>query len=79
MANGTNSLLKLVGLVLLVLGVGLAYWGFQLSDSIQSELTEVVTGCRNRQSDAVLYRWRHQCCRWSFPDVKTLNLKRKWS
>ena len=44
MANGTNSLLKLVGLVLLVLGVGLAYWGFQLSDSIQSELTEVVTG-----------------------------------
>ncbi|MBU0912249.1 MAG: DUF3185 family protein [Gammaproteobacteria bacterium] len=44
MANGTNTLLKLVGLALLVLGVGLAYWGFQLSDSIQSELTEVVTG-----------------------------------
>ena len=43
MANGTNSLLNLVGLVLLVLGIGLAYWGFQLSDSIQSELTEVVT------------------------------------
>jgi uncharacterized membrane protein len=44
MANGTNSLLKLLGIVLLVLGVGLLYWGFQLSDSLQSELTEVVTG-----------------------------------
>ena len=61
MANGTNSLLKLVGLVLLVLGVGLAYWGFQLSDSVQSELTEVITGA---ETDKVMqfYIGSAVCC-----------------
>lgn len=44
MANGTNSMLKLVGLVLMVLGAGLIVWGFQLSDSVQSELTQAITG-----------------------------------
>jgi len=36
--------IKIVGLALIVLGAGLAIWGYQLSDSVQSQLTEVVTG-----------------------------------
>ncbi|PLY11162.1 MAG: hypothetical protein C0626_00920 [Arcobacter sp.] len=35
---------KITGIVLLVLGIGLLIWGYELSSSIQSEITEVVTG-----------------------------------
>jgi Protein of unknown function (DUF3185) len=61
MTTNTNSLFKLVGLVLLVVGLGLAYWGFQLSGSIQSELTEVITGA---ETDKVMqfYIGSAVCC-----------------
>jgi hypothetical protein len=36
--------MKILGIFLVVLGVGLALWGFQLSDSVGSKLTQVVTG-----------------------------------
>ena len=36
--------MKIIGLALLVLGIGLAIWGYQLSDSVESQLTQVVTG-----------------------------------
>ncbi|WFE69179.1 DUF3185 family protein [Thiomicrospira sp. R3] len=36
--------MKIIGLVLIVIGVGLALWGFQLSNSIASEVTKAVTG-----------------------------------
>ena len=35
---------KLVGLILLVVGIGLAVWGYQMSESIGSQLNEALTG-----------------------------------
>ena len=35
---------KLIGIILLVLGVGLAVWGYQLSGSVGSQLTKAVSG-----------------------------------
>lgn len=35
---------KLVGILLLVIGAGLVYWAYQLSDSIASQLTETFSG-----------------------------------
>ncbi len=44
MAIGSGITIKIIGLVLIVLGIGLAVWGFQLSTSIGSEVTQAVTG-----------------------------------
>ena len=35
---------KVIGLVLLVVGIGLAIWGYQLSESFGSQLNEALTG-----------------------------------
>jgi len=34
----------MIGLALIVLGLGLAIWGYQLSGSVGSELTQAITG-----------------------------------
>ncbi|PHQ58018.1 MAG: hypothetical protein COA29_02220 [Porticoccus sp.] len=44
MAMGSASKIKIIGLILLVVGAGLALWGYQLSESIGSEITQAVTG-----------------------------------
>ena len=36
--------MKIIGLVLMVVGIGFAIWGYQLSDSVGSEVTQAVTG-----------------------------------
>lgn len=36
--------MKILGIVLMVVGVGLAIWGYQLSGSVESKLTQVFTG-----------------------------------
>ncbi len=41
---GSTATMKVMGLALMVLGIGLAVWGFQLSDSVGSQITEAVTG-----------------------------------
>lgn len=41
--NSANSL-KIVGIILLVTGAGLAIWGLQLSGSVGSQITQAVTG-----------------------------------
>lgn len=40
----TRTTLKIIGISLVVLGVGLAMWGYQLSGSVGSQITRVVTG-----------------------------------
>lgn len=35
---------KILGIALLIVGVGLAYWGYQQSGSIGSQLAETMTG-----------------------------------
>lgn len=39
---GTN--MNVVGIALVVLGIGLALWGYQLSGSVGSQITQAVTG-----------------------------------
>jgi uncharacterized membrane protein YfcA len=44
MAKTAVSALKIVGLALVVVGAGLLYWGYQLSQSIGSQLAETFAG-----------------------------------
>ena len=44
MAMGSATTMKIIGLALVVLGVGLGIWGYQLSGSVESQLTQAVTG-----------------------------------
>lgn len=44
MANSSHSTMKIVGIALLVIGIGLAFWGYQLSDSLGSRITQAITG-----------------------------------
>ena len=44
----------MIGAVLLAIGIGLAIWGYQLSGSIGSQLTKVVSGSH---SDKVMFMY----------------------
>jgi hypothetical protein len=44
MASNSTSIMKILGLALMIVGVGMAIWGFQLSGSFESEITQAVTG-----------------------------------
>lgn len=50
----SNFGLQVVGLALLVIGAGLAYWGYQMSGSLASQLTRSVSGSL---PDEVMYRY----------------------
>ncbi len=54
MANPHLTLIKVIGLVLIVAGAGLLIWGYQLSDSLTAQLTETVSGA---MPDAVMGRY----------------------
>jgi len=44
MAMSSTSTTKIIGIALVVTGIGLAIWGYQLSGSVGSQLTQAVTG-----------------------------------
>jgi hypothetical protein len=44
MAMGSGSAMKIIGIVLVVIGIGLAIWGYQLSGSVGSQISQAVTG-----------------------------------
>ena len=44
MAKMTKSNFKILSIVLMVLGVGLAFWAFQISGSVGSQLSRTLTG-----------------------------------
>lgn len=52
MANSTAFPVKLIGIALLIAGMGFAYWGYQISDSISAQITETITGS---PGDKVMY------------------------
>lgn len=49
MSKGSGLPIRAIGIALLVLGAGLAFWGFQLSESVGSQVTELVTGSETDQ------------------------------
>lgn len=54
MSANSNTLVKVVGLILLVGGIGLAFWGYQMSGAFASKLTKGLTGAL---PDAVMVRY----------------------
>jgi hypothetical protein len=44
MEKGSGVTIKIIGLVLAVIGIGFAVWGYQLSGSVGSQVTQAVTG-----------------------------------
>jgi Protein of unknown function (DUF3185) len=44
MANSSTGSMKILGIVLVVVGLGLAFWGYRLSGSVGSHITQAVTG-----------------------------------
>lgn len=45
---------KVIGLVLIVVGIGLLYWGYDMSQSVSAQATEMVGG---GMSDDVMFRY----------------------
>ena len=54
MATSENTLAKVLGLVLVVGGAGLAFWGYQMSGSLAAQFSKTLTGAL---PDAVMYRY----------------------
>jgi len=44
MTMGSGTTMKITGIILVVAGLGLAVWGYQLSGSVGSQITQAVTG-----------------------------------
>ncbi len=44
MASSNLPVTKVVGIALVVVGAGLAFWGYQKSGSVGSQMTEAFTG-----------------------------------
>lgn len=53
-SNSDKTLMRVIGLALLVGGAGMAYWGYQMSGSLTAQLSKSVTGAL---PDAVMYRY----------------------
>jgi len=54
MPESTNTPVKILGLILLVVGIGLAWWGYQMSDALTSQLSRSLTGAL---PDEVMFRY----------------------
>jgi hypothetical protein len=52
--SSDKTLIRIVGLILLIGGAGVAFWGYQLSDSLTAQVTKSLTGAL---PDAVMYRY----------------------
>ena len=50
MANAQN--MKIISIVLMVVGIALILWGFQMADSVGNQVTESLTGS---STDAVMF------------------------
>jgi hypothetical protein len=54
MSSPTQTVFKTAGLILLIVGIGLAVWGYQLSGSVAAKFTRGLTGAL---PDGVMYRY----------------------
>ena len=53
-ADSDKTMIRVIGLVLLVGGIGFAYWGYQMSHSFTSNVTRAFTGSL---PEGVMYRY----------------------
>jgi hypothetical protein len=54
MSTNSNTMVKLVGMVLLIGGIGMVFWGYQMSGALTSKLAKGITGAL---PDEVMYRY----------------------
>lgn len=54
MSANSNTMVKLIGLVLLIGGIGMIIWGYQMSGALASRLAKGITGAL---PDEVMYRY----------------------
>lgn len=53
MANDSRSSRKILSFLLIVFGIALLFQGYQLSDSVESQVTEAVTG--STSDEVIMY------------------------
>ena len=44
MANGSSFMMKIIGIVLVVVGLGVAYWGYRMSGGVGAQNSQAVSG-----------------------------------
>ncbi len=44
MAKRSNSSMQIISLALIIIGLGLAFWGYQMSGSVESQISQTLTG-----------------------------------
>lgn len=44
MTKRSKSTIKMISIALMVIGIGLAFWGYQMSGSVGSKITQTITG-----------------------------------
>ncbi|MDZ4183706.1 MAG: DUF3185 family protein [Desulfuromonadales bacterium] len=54
MSADSNTMSKLIGVVLLIGGIGMIFWGYQMSGALASKLAKGITGAL---PDEVMYRY----------------------
>ncbi len=54
MSSSNNTVFKVLGLILLVGGIGVAFWGYQMSGAFSAKITRSFSGAL---PDAVMYRY----------------------
>jgi hypothetical protein len=54
MATNRAPLMQIGGIALVVIGIGLIVWGYQMSDSVVSQVSEAFTGS---ETDDVMIRY----------------------
>lgn len=62
-ARNMETALHIFGLVMMLFGVALAHWGYELSGSLTSQLTKTVSGIL---PDEVMYRYLGGAFCWVF-------------
>ena len=54
MAKKSQKNMKIISIILMVIGAGLAYWAYQMSGAISSQFSQALTGSA---SDGVIARY----------------------
>ena len=54
MSRSNDTFFKILGLILLVAGLGVAFWGYQLSGSVAAKFSRTMTGALPKE---VMYRY----------------------
>jgi len=54
MSASNNTVFKVLGLILLVGGIGVAFWGYQMSGAFSAKISRSLSGAL---PDAVMYRY----------------------